>query len=72
MIFRPEEIHCASGIRDVVPPLPKRNRNIGCDAFWIGMKYASVSNFYGNGESAVQTWAIDANRFSWKKPADRQ
>ncbi len=36
------------------------------------MKYVSISNFYGHGEPAVQTWAIDANRFSWKKPADRQ
>ncbi len=72
MIFRPEEIHCASGIRNVVPPFPQRNRHIGGDAFRIGMKYSPVSNLYGNGESAVQTWAIDANSLTWKKPADRQ
>jgi hypothetical protein len=66
MIFRPEEIHCASGIREVVPPLVKRNRHIGRNAFWIGMKYAPVSNFYGNGKSTVQTWTIDMNRFTWK------
>ena len=72
MLFRPEEIHCASGKREVFPPLPKRNRHIGHDAFRIGMKYAPVSNFYGNGESAVQTWTIDTNRLARKKPADRQ
>ena len=36
------------------------------------MKYAPISNFYGNGESTVETWAIDTNRFTWKQPADRQ
>ena len=66
MIFRPEEIHCASGKREVVPPLVKRNGHIGCDAFWIGMKYGSVPKFYCNGESAIQTWTIDTNRFTWK------
>ncbi len=72
MIFRPEEIHCASGIREVVPPLVKRNRHIGGNAFRIGMKYAPISNFYTNGECTVETRAIDTNRLTWKKPADRQ
>jgi hypothetical protein len=66
MIFRPEEIHCASGTREVVPPLVKRNRHIGGNAFWIGMKYAPISNFYANGEPAVKTWTIDTNSFAWK------
>jgi len=38
MIFRPEEIHCASGIGEVVIPTPERNRYISCDACRIGMK----------------------------------
>ncbi len=52
--------------------MPERNRHIGGNAFRIGMKYAPISNFYANGEPTVETRAIDANRLTWKKPADRQ
>jgi hypothetical protein len=72
MFFRPEEIHCASGIREVVPPFPERNCHISGDSFGIHMKYAPIQNLYCNRESAVEARAIDANRFPWKKPADRQ
>ncbi len=50
----------------------KWNRHIGGNAFWIGLKYASISNFYANGESTVETRAIDTDRLTWKKPADCQ
>ena len=72
MFFRLEEIHCASGIRQVIPPLPKRNRHVCGNAFRGGLKNGPVSNFYANVESTVQTRAIDTNRFTWKQPADCQ
>jgi hypothetical protein len=72
VFFRPEEIHRASGVRDVVEPLPEGNRHIGNQAFRLSVKHYSITNFHANGESAIQTRTIYTDRFPWEEPADRQ
>jgi len=72
VFFRPEEIHRASSVRDVVKPLPEGNGHIGDQAFGLGVKNYSITDFDANWESAIQTGTIYADRFSWKEPADRQ
>jgi hypothetical protein len=62
----------ASGIQDVVPPLPESDRHAGPDAVGIGEEYFPVPNFYDTGEAAVKARAIDADRFARKKPEDRR
>jgi hypothetical protein len=72
VLFRPEEIHGASGIRDVVEPLPERNRYIGGDAIGLHAKHGPVTNFYADRESAIETRTIYSDHFPRKEPADRQ
>ena len=72
VLFRPEEIHRASGVWDVVEPLPERNRHISSQAFRFDAKEDTIANFHTNGESTIQTWTIYTDRFTWEEPADRQ
>jgi hypothetical protein len=72
VLFRPEEIHGASGVRDVVEPLPERNRYIGGYTIGLHAKHGPITNFYADGESAIETRTIYLDRFPWKEPADRQ
>jgi hypothetical protein len=72
MFFRPEEMHGASGAREVVEPLPKRNSHVTRYTLWLGVDDLSIADFYSNGETAIQTRAINANYFAWKEPADCQ
>ena len=72
MLFRPEEVHGASGVREVVEPLPERNRYVGGHAIGVHAKDRPVTNFYANGESTIEAWTIYTDHFPWKEPADRQ
>lgn len=72
MFFRPEEIHRASGAREVVEPFPKRDSHVTHYTIRLGVNDLSIANFYSDGETAIQTRAINANHFAWKEPADCQ
>ncbi len=72
MLFRPEEIHGASGSREVVEPFPKGNSHVTRYPLRLDAKDVPIANFYANGEITIQTWAIDSNHFSRKEPADGQ
>jgi len=72
MPFRPEEIHGASGVRQVVEPIPEGDRRISHYSFRLGFLDRSVPHFNPNLRAAIQTGRFDLHRFSWKEPADRQ
>ncbi len=72
MLFRPEEIHCASGIGRVFEPFPEGNSDISDHAFRFRAQDAAVTHFQNNRKSAVKTWTIHPNRLAGEKPADRQ
>ena len=72
MVFRPEEVHGASGIGWVFKPFPERHRDIRHQTFRLGSKDLPVSNLHSNREPTVETGSIDLNCFPREKPADRQ
>ncbi|MDQ1239130.1 MAG: hypothetical protein QG577_1315, partial [Thermodesulfobacteriota bacterium] len=72
VFFRPEEIHCASGIWDVVEPLPERDSHISSQAFRFDVKKNPIANLHTNRKPTIKTWTIYTDRFPWKEPADRQ
>jgi hypothetical protein len=72
MLFRPEEIHGASGIREVVEPLPKRDGCISNQTFRFGPLEFTILHYHSDRRSTVKTRSIDLDTFAWKKPADRQ
>jgi hypothetical protein len=71
MPFRPEEVHGASGIRDVLEPLPVRHSYITHQLFGLCPQNDSIPNLHLDGLSTIKTRQIDLNRLSRKKPADR-
>jgi len=72
MLFRPEEVHRASGIGGIFKPLPERHGHVGHQTFRLGSKDLPVSNLHSNRKPAIETGDIDLNRFSGEEPADRQ
>jgi hypothetical protein len=49
MLFRPEEVHGASGIRDVFEPLPERHGHISHEAFWIAFQNHPIAYLHPDG-----------------------
>jgi hypothetical protein len=41
-------------------------------SFRVALEDFPILHFHTDRFSAVQAWSIDLDRFSWKKPADRQ
>ena len=72
MLFRPEEIHGASGIGNIIEPLPERYGCIGYQTFWFGTLDRTIFHHHPHGRSAIKTRSIDLDCFSRKEPADRQ
>ena len=72
MLFRPEEIHGASGIRKIIKPIPEGNRYISHYAFRIAALDFAVLHFYPYRRTAIQAGRIDLYCFPREKPADRQ
>jgi len=72
MLFRPEEVHRASGIRNAENPSPDRNGNMTDQP--IGFLGQNLAILYLDlyGFAAIQANRIDPDRLSRKKPADRQ
>jgi len=71
MLFRPEEVHRASGIRSVFKPLPKGHSHKTHQTFRLGSKDLPVADLHPNREAAIETGSIDPDRFPWIEPADR-
>jgi hypothetical protein len=72
ILFRPEEIHGASGIGDVFEPFPKGDGGISDRACGFRTEHHPVLHFHPNWQAAIQTGRLDPDRFPGKKPADRQ
>jgi len=66
MLFRPEEVHRASGIRGIFKPFPIGYCHIGHYPFWFGSEDFPVSDLHPYGKPAIKTGSIDLNCFSWK------
>jgi hypothetical protein len=71
MLFRPEEIHGASGIGEVIEPVPKGDWCECNQTFGVGFLYCTVLHFHSDRRPTVKTWCIDLNNFTRKEPADR-
>jgi hypothetical protein len=72
VFFRPEEIHGASGIADILEPLPKGHRYVGHEARSLFIEESAVLEDDLEGFTAVETGKIHRHGFSREKPADRQ
>jgi len=72
VFFRPEEIHCASGIRKVVVPFPHGNSHISYHPFRLDAEEDPVLYIHPDRQPTIQTRCIDPNGLPWKKPAHCQ
>jgi len=72
MLFRPEEIHGTSGVREIVEPIPKGYRYISHYTFRIRILNYAILHLHSDRRTAIQTGSINPDCFSREKPADRQ
>lgn len=72
VLFRPEEVHSASGIAYIIVPLTERNGHISYKAFRIDIQYLTVSHLHMDRHATVHANGIDPNCFPRKKPANCQ
>jgi hypothetical protein len=72
ILFRPEEIHGASGIGNIFEPFSKRDRGISDQSSGFRAEQNPVLHFHPNRQAAIQAGRLDPDRFPGKKPADRQ
>jgi hypothetical protein len=72
MLFRPEEIHCASGVGSVFKPLPKGHSHVSHQTLRLDSKDLTIADLHPNRKPTIETGSVDPNCFSWKEPADRQ
>jgi hypothetical protein len=72
ILFRPEEIHGASGIGNVFEPFSKGDAGICDQAFGFCAEHSSVLHFHSNRRATIKTGCIDTDCFTREKPADRQ
>jgi hypothetical protein len=70
MLFRPEEVHRASGIRRVFKPLPIGHRHIGHQILRLSSENLAIADLDPDRKSTIETRSIDLNCFSWEEPAD--
>ena len=72
MLFRPEEIHGASGIGNIFEPIPVRYGCIGYQTFRFGTLDRTIFHHHPHGRPAIKARGNDLDCFPWKEPADRQ
>ena len=72
MLFRPEEVHRASGIGTVFKPFPEGHSHIRHKTLRIGSKDLPVANLDSNREPTIKTRSVDLNCFPREEPADCQ
>jgi hypothetical protein len=70
MLFRPEEVHRASGIRRVFKPLPKGHCYIGHQTLRLSSENLPIADLDTDRKSAIETGSIDLDYFPGKEPAD--
>lgn len=69
MLFRPEELHEASGIGSVQIPITKGQRAVGDDAVGIAILDDPVLDLHLDGRTTIETRSIYLNGFAWEEPA---
>jgi hypothetical protein len=72
VLFRPEEVHCRSGIGYIFKPFAKRNRDVPRQLLRLRVEDFTIPHCYFDLSSAIQTRGIDLNDFAREQPADRQ
>jgi hypothetical protein len=72
VLFRPEEIHGASGIWNILEPLPVGHSHITNHVLRLRPQNDPIPDLHQNGLSTIQARRIDLNCLSGKKPADCQ
>ena len=72
MIFRPEEVHGASGMGKAVHPLGKWHRHIAHDSFGFGFYENAIPKFHLDRGTAIKAGSVDPDQLSRKKPANCQ
>jgi len=71
VLFRPEEVHGASGTGSVLEPLPEGHSHVSNYIPGFYPQNDPIADLHLNGLSAIEARGIDSNRFARKKPADR-
>ena len=66
MLFRPKEIHAASGKRQVVAPFPERNIEIQTEAGWVLALYDAVAHCHMQRITAGETGRVYFDGFPGK------
>ena len=66
VLFRPEEIHGASGKGDVLEPLPEGDGYISDQPVRLGVLEDAVPGSHADRRSAIETGTIDLDRLSRK------
>jgi hypothetical protein len=72
MLFRPEEVHGASGIRNILDPPPEGDSHIPLDTLRLGAENLPVTDLDLKRPSAVEAGRINLDNFPGEEPADRQ
>jgi hypothetical protein len=72
VLFRPEEMNPASGVRPILGPAVQGNINITTDFRGFMAFYLSITHDYAHGLTAIQAGSVDLNHFAREDPADRQ
>jgi hypothetical protein len=62
MLFRPEEVHCASGIAEVFEPFRKRNRHVSVKTQGLLIQHPAVFHFEAKHLAAIQTGKVHPYR----------
>ena len=72
MLFRPEEIHGASGVCPVFHPFSQGECNITHYFCGFGLYDIPISQFHNHRIAAIQTNAVNSDGLPWKQPANCQ
>lgn len=72
MLFRPEEVHGASGKRDVFKPVSVRHGNIGDRRTGINFFEFAVTDLDTNRFPAIQAGRVNPHGLAGEKPANCQ
>jgi hypothetical protein len=70
MLFRPEEVHGASGVGHVLWPFPKGNRYVPNQSFGITVQHFPVLDIQAYWFATIETGRFKMDCFAWEKPAD--
>jgi hypothetical protein len=73
MLFRPEEIHGASGKSRILKPFPERDGDVGRVSLrFLEIEEPAILKHNLEGLAAIQTGEIHRHRLAGEEPADRQ